>query len=410
MQKKSLYARSQQPAGTIALDGSKSISNRALIINALAEHTLSLHHLSTSNDTQTLTKLLNSKTDVFDAQDAGTTFRFMTAYLAFKKGKQILTGTEQMKNRPIEPLVSALNQLGANIRYVEKYGFPPLFIDTPDKQTTSSVIVNGGISSQFITAILLMAPALPLGVEVLITGSLVSRPYIEMTLKLLKQVGIKSNFSGNRISILPQKIRKTDIYIESDWTAASYYYALLALSKKGEIELKGLEKNSWQGDAALSSLMEQFGVKTSFGTNQITIKKEPIRLPQSFVGDFRSYPDLAQTFVVICAGLGIRGKFSGLSTLRIKETDRIAALQNELAKINVQFIETENGVFTLSGKARFGVKPIFKTYVDHRMAMAFAPLALLHPIEIENPDVVKKSYPSFWADLEILGLQSSPLS
>ncbi len=410
MKKVALIKKEGETFGCIELDGSKSLSNRALILQALASEPIQLTNLSTSKDTQTLQKLLNKKSKervkVYDVGHAGTTFRFLTAYLAFRKGNKILTGSKRMKKRPIEPLVSALNQLGAEIKYHSKFGAAPLKINAPISIDDNSIAINGNISSQFLSALLLIAPTLSRGLELKIKSNLVSKPYLDMTLKMLNHFGVGSNHQDKIIFVSPQPIKGGSLQIESDWSAASYYYSILALSRKGQLTLKGLQKNSWQGDSVLSEWMKKFGIETKFIKDGIEITMTNKPLPKSIQLDFNDCPDLAQTIIVLCAGLGIEGEFKGLSTLRHKETDRIAALQKELAKVNVHFTKVKEDTFSLSGNAKFGkTPPTFKTYEDHRMAMAFAPLSLLHKIHIEAPNVVEKSYPNFWKDLKKIGFK-----
>ncbi len=404
MQKIRVVKRIKKVEGTVQLDGSKSLSNRALMLRALSKSNFKIENLSTSKDTQTLVKLLLQEGDIYDAGHAGTTFRFMTALLAFKEGTQTLTGSERMKQRPIGALVNALNSIGANIEYLENEGFPPLKIGTPNDEISASVNIDGSISSQYISALIMIAPTLPLGLEIRINEKLVSRPYTDMTLRMLNAFGGGSNFQENVILIPPQTINNQGLTIESDWSAASYYYAILALSDGGKILLKGLQKDSWQGDSILAEMMEIFGIQTQFMDEGIFIKRTGAP-PRKFETDLEDCPDLAQTIAVICAGLGIEAYFTGLSTLKIKETNRIAALQNELGKIGVKFEEVGTDRYRLSGKATFEETPTFSTYQDHRMAMAFAPLGLLHPIYIEEPNVVVKSYGNYWKDLEVLGFE-----
>ena len=395
--------------GTIQLDGSKSLSNRALILRALCDTPFEIKNLSNSKDTKTLFSLLENDNDVYDAGHAGTTFRFMTAYLAFKEGVQTLTGSERMKQRPIAKLVEALNTIGANIEYLENEGYPPLKINAPKEEITNTVTIDGDISSQYISALLLIASSLPLGLEININEKLVSRPYVDMTLRMMDSLGVGSNFQENIIFISPQTIHNQPVTIEGDWSAASYFYSALALADEGKILLKGLQKDSWQGDSILAEMMEIFGIQTQYMPDGIFIKKTGAP-PKKFETNFEEMPDLAQTIAVVCAGLGIEAYFSGLSTLKIKETDRIAALQNELAKVGVEFKEVGYDRYHLVGKATFEETPSFETYQDHRMAMAFAPLALLHPIKIQEPGVVVKSYGKFWEDFEGLGFDVEPAS
>ena len=398
--------------GSIHLDGSKSISNRALIIRALCEEDFQISHLSTSNDTRTLEKLLESEEKILDCGAAGTTFRFMTAYLALEDGTQILTGSERMKQRPIGVLVEALRQLGASIDYLEKEGYPPLKINTPTIRNDNRLSISASVSSQYLSALLMIGPILPNGLELHIEGKIVSRPYIEMTLNLMSYFGIEYEWTGNIIKISPQQYQGKSFKVEADWSAASYYYAMAAFSDQLNLRMNGLSENSVQGDAILPKMMEHFGITTTFDEDGILLKKSDERLPATFDWDFIKCPDIAQTLAVICAGLGINSYFTGLETLRIKETDRIAALRNELAKVQVTFDQIpddneENPTkeyFGSSGKAVVNA-PIFKTYEDHRMAMAFAPLAMFGKISVEEPLVVGKSYRRFWEDLKSLDFE-----
>jgi len=393
--------------GEITLDGSKSISNRALIIRALCEDDFEITNLSTSKDTVTLNKLLSQSEETFDAGAAGTTFRFMTAYLAMQEGTQILTGSERMKQRPIGILVEALRKLGASIDYLENEGYPPLKINTPaDFGTNNKLSIAANTSSQYISALMMIAPTLPNGLELTLDGKIVSRTYLEMTLNLMKYFGIEYTFEGNQISIAPQKYQAKDYKVEADWSAASYYYSLAALSDQLDLQLNGVWKDSVQGDSVLATMMEHFGVQSSFNKNGVHLSKTDSISSNDFEWDFIRCPDIAQTLAVVCAGLGVTGVFTGLETLSIKETDRIAAVRNELAKVGVSFSllpgEGE-AYYKVDGKAKV-TQPTFPTYEDHRMAMAFAPLALLGDIEVEEPGVVVKSYPKFWDDFSKLGI------
>ncbi len=403
--------------GEIKLDGSKSISNRVLIIKALCQEEFAVKNLSTSKDTVTLESLLQkfeeSKTKriKLDAGAAGTTFRFMTAYLALQKGIQTLTGSERMKQRPIGVLVDALRELGANITYLEKEGYPPLKIAAPKKiGSRRQLTISAGISSQYISALLMIAPVLPEGLELTLEGKIVSIPYIQMTLNLINHFGIQYTWEGNIIRIEKQAYRPKFFTVEADWSAASYYYAMAAFSDKLELQLNGLVKESVQGDSVIAEMMEQFGVSTAYNRNGIHIHKSRNLATSRFEWDFIKCPDIAQTMAVICGGMGIQAIFTGLETLKIKETDRILALQNELAKMQVFFSKLPKNLskdkskeyYMLEGKALMS-NPVFPTYEDHRMAMAFAPLAMKGNIQIEEPEVVVKSYPKFWEDIESLG-------
>ena len=397
--------------GRIKLDGSKSISNRVLIIRALSGQSFDIHHLSSSKDTQTLDRLLQMDTAVLDTGAAGTTFRFMTAFLALQEGTQMLTGSTRMKQRPIGVLVTALRHLGASIDYLEKEGYPPLNIHSPKIGYTRKLTVSAHISSQFISALLMIAPGLPNGLELTLEGKIVSRPYIEMTLELMRFFGVHHTWEDNSIRINPQKYRGQEFTVEADWSAASYYYAMSAFADKLDLQLDGLFENSLQGDAFCAKIMEHFGIQTTFNESGIHFTKKQISTPFSpFEWDFIKCPDIAQTLAVVCAGLGVSGEFTGLETLKIKETDRVAALNNELKKIGVNFFKSIDNTdfYQVQGKAQVN-NPLFPTYEDHRMAMAFAPLAMLGKIRIEDPGVVIKSYPDFWEDIELLGFEINEL-
>ncbi len=404
----------------ITLDGSKSISNRALIALALAGAKAEdwLTQLSTSKDTVTLQSLLNTTSDTYDAGDAGTTFRFLTAFLAIKPGHQVLTGSARMRERPIGGLVNALRDIGADIEYLDQEGYPPLRIGPWKTQQSSrtSVRIHAGTSSQFLSALLLIGPYLPGGLELLPEGGLVSRPYLDMTLHLMRYFGAQAEWVGGNIQVEPGHYVLRPLQIEADWSAASYWYAMAALAEAPNVRLRGLFTNSWQGDSILPKMMQSFGIQTIEEENTLLLQRDDRQLKPSFEWDFLECPDIAQTLAVVCAGRGTTGLFSGLETLNIKETDRVAALKTELAKIGVSFAKLpphfskkapEKTFFICQGKANWGDQPPrFATYGDHRMAMAFAPLALLHPIEIENPDVVAKSYPAFWDDLRKTGFET----
>ncbi len=400
--------------GELTLDGSKSISNRVLIIQKLCEQSFEIHKLSTSKDTRTLEKLLaQTDSNVFDAGHAGTTFRFMTAYLATQLGEQILTGSERMKQRPIGKLVTALNTLGADIEYIESEGYPPLKIKSPKVLDNNALNISADTSSQYITALLLIAPTLPQGIKLSLEGTIVSRPYIEMTLTLMGQFGVTYTWENQTIIVPQQKYIAKDITIEADWSAASYYYALAAFAIDLDLQLNGLFRQSTQGDSAVATFGKSFGIHTSFNEKGIRLSKIVGESTSMFEADFITCPDIAQTLAVMCAGTGIEGLFTGLETLFIKETDRVAALKKELEKVGVSFSKLPKrfskknlkDYFMVGGTADFKDTPVFETYDDHRMAMAFAPLAMLHPIEIHDPEVVVKSYPNFWKDLETLGFE-----
>ncbi len=400
--------------GEITLDGSKSISNRILIIHALCKDDFKIHKISTSKDTQTLTELLNQKdSTVFDTGAAGTTFRFMTAHLAFQEGTQVLTGSERMKQRPIGKLVDALRTLGCDIEYLENEGYPPLKINAPNLLLTNELSIAANTSSQYITALLLVAPTLPNGLRLTLEGKIVSLPYIQMTLSLMQYFGVTHSWSENTIIVEPQEYQAKDITVEADWSAASYYYALAAFADELDLKLNGLFKDSLQGDSVAVELGFHFGVDTTYTEGGLHLTKTEESPTELLEWDFVKCPDIAQTFAVICAGTGVQGLFTGLETLFIKETDRVAALKNELAKVGVSFVKlpakfsqkSQKQYFLIEGKAQWDKIPLFPTYEDHRMAMSFAPLAMFNTIKIEDPSVVVKSYPMFWEDLKKLGFE-----
>ena len=402
--------------GDIHLDGSKSISNRALIIRALCGQHFDIKNLSTSKDSELMQALLASDSDVLDAGAAGTTFRFMTAFLSMQEGSQTLTGTDRMKQRPIGVLAEALKKLGADIEYLEKDGYPPLKINTPNSLgKISELTIPASTSSQYISALLMIAPTLPNGLTIHLQGEIVSRPYLEMTLRMMAYFGVKHGWSENSILIKPQTYQPREFTVEADWSAASYWYAMAAFADECDLTLHGLFEESMQGDSVLPKMMEAFGVECEFGKNKVRLRKSGKPPQPIFEWDFLPCPDVAQTLAVVCAGLGVHGVFTGLETLRIKETDRINALQVELAKIQCflsllpgRFSKKSNKDFyMLEGKAVVEGSPIFSTYEDHRMAMAFAPLAMFGEIQIEDPTVVQKSYPAFWNDLKKTGFDVS---
>lgn len=404
--------------GAIHLDGSKSISNRALIIQALSNGAdITLDHLSTSKDTQLMNALLSSQEPVLDTGAAGTTYRFLTAYLAICDKEVTLTGSERMKQRPIGELADTLLAMGAKIEYLENKGYPPLKFHPVDlRKLNRKVTIKSTISSQYISALLMIGPSLPNGLELTMIGEVISRPYIEMTLAMMKHFGVEASWIDETIIIEPQIYQANHLFVEGDWSAASYYYSLAAIAEKSELSLFGISANSLQGDSAIAEIGKFFNISTNFYSDHIDLKKMDHPLPKSIEWDFIRCPDLAQTVISMCAATGVNGIFTGLQTLRIKETDRIAAMKAELKKVHVPFYKLPAKMTKLSnleyhmveGKARFDDSvPEFATYEDHRMAMCMAPLALLHPIEIEHPSVVAKSYIAFWNDLESLGMQSS---
>ena len=404
---------------TIQLTGSKSECNRALIIEALSHGSVKVENISDAADAVTLQRVLRESESVvagdkFEIENpnseinigpAGTAMRFLTAYFTLGDHEVVLTGSERMKQRPIGVLVDALRELGAEIEYIENEDYPPIKLKGGLVQQASKISIKGNISSQYITALLLIAARLPFGLELHIEGELTSRPYVEMTLAMLGQANIQHTWQGNVINIPHQEFAETNIWVEPDWSAASYWYAIAALADEAELFLPGLTAYSKQGDSVITEIMANFGITSQFKDGGVYLKKEPKTIQRKHF-DLKSCPDLAQTIVVVCAALGHEASFTGLETLKIKETDRVKALQNELAKIGVKLIE-KGQVYKLDCSEKFIPEKIFvNTYDDHRMAMALAPLALLIPeIEVEDYMVVEKSYPAFWEDLKKVGFE-----
>ena len=389
---------------TIYLNSSKSESNRLLIIKALSEKEITIKNLSKANDSVLLKNLLESENlVVWDAQDAGTSFRFLTSFLAIKKEHVVLSGTERMKQRPVKVLVDALNKIGAEILYLENEGFPPIYVKGKINQVKNKLDIPGDISSQYISSLLLIAPLLEKGIEINIEEPFYSRPYVNMTLNLMNSFGIKSAVKGNKISIKNQEFSSGSYIVESDWSAASYWYSILSISDNiNNLTLQGLKKKSNQGDSVISELMKSFGVNTQYKEDGIVLTKikfdtEEIEL------DFRDCPDLAQTILVVAAYHKIKLKVFGVESLKIKETDRLLAMKNELKKIGCDFYE-EGNYWILEKRSReIDDELSIDTYKDHRMAMAFAPLASKKSMIINDPDVVVKSYPTYWEDLKKVG-------
>ncbi|MES2375437.1 MAG: 3-phosphoshikimate 1-carboxyvinyltransferase [Bacteroidota bacterium] len=407
--------------GEVRLTGSKSECNRALVIEALSHDRVRVENISDAADAVTLSKVLGLtlQTVGYEASPithqlehkivnigpAGTAMRFLTAYYTLQDEEVVLTGSERMKQRPIGILVDALRKLGAEISYEENEGFPPIRIKGNIKQQTNIISIKGDISSQYITALLLIAPKLPQGLELHIEGDLTSRPYVEMTLAMLQQAGIQHQWNGNVISIANQEFKETVLPVEPDWSAASYWYAIAALADQADLFLHGLTQYSLQGDSVITEIMANFGITSQFRDGGVHLVKEAKPISRK-IFDLKECPDLAQTIIVVCAALNHEATFTGLETLKIKETDRIAALQNELGKMGVKLIE-KGQTYKLDCSGKFIPERMFiNTYDDHRMAMAFAPLALVIPeLEVEDALVVEKSYPAFWTDLEKVGFE-----
>ncbi|RUT78104.1 3-phosphoshikimate 1-carboxyvinyltransferase [Ancylomarina longa] len=391
--------------GRVVLPASKSISNRVQIINALSNSFEPIKNLSDCDDSKVMQQILFSNTNTFDVGHAGTSMRFLTAYLAKIVGEWTLTGSDRMKQRPIGVLVDALNSIGAQISYLEKEGYPPLKI-FGSNITGKEVELAGDTSSQYITALLLIAPTLESGLKIKLKGKIVSRSYIEMTLNIMKEFGVKSEFRGQEIFVDKQQYQRMPYTVEGDWSGASYWFAFMALASEGKLYLDGLRRHSFQGDAGLLPVFEKLGVKAQFSKRGMFIEKMDTDC-KKLRFDFNQMPDLAQTFAVCAALKGIPFHFTGLETLKIKETDRIYALITELGKLGYVLFEPQQGELAWDGERKEAAENIvIETYHDHRMAMAFAPVAMLRAdIVIDSPDVVKKSYPNFWEQLKQLDFE-----
>ncbi|MDO9136577.1 MAG: 3-phosphoshikimate 1-carboxyvinyltransferase [Lutibacter sp.] len=383
--------------GNIQITGSKSETNRLLILQQFYPN-LTIENISNSDDSELMQKALKSNSSEINIGHAGTAMRFLTAYFSVKEGSEIvLTGSHRMKDRPVKILVEALTSVGANIHYLEKEGFPPLRI-SGKKLTKDFVEIEGNVSSQYISALLLIAPTLQNGLKLKFKGEVTSVPYIKMTLALLAELGIDYVWEENLIAVKPKPaIEPTTVTVESDWSSASYFYSLCALSPNSEITLASYKKNSLQGDSALAVIYENLGVSTEFNENAIILKNKQTLNLKPLTLNLINAPDIAQTIAVTCFGLGIECYLTGLHTLKIKETDRLVALKTELEKLGGEVIIT-NETLHLKPSANINENISIATYDDHRMAMAFAPLAVKVAIEIEDAGVVSKSYPTFWED------------
>ncbi|WP_177732144.1 3-phosphoshikimate 1-carboxyvinyltransferase [Flavobacterium inviolabile] len=393
-------------SSAIAITGSKSETNRLLLLQALYPE-LILKNTSNSDDSQVMTKALKSEETVVDIHHAGTAMRFLTSYFAVQQGREVvLTGSSRMQERPISILVDALRQLGADITYEKTEGYPPIRIKGT-KIEKRQVSLKADVSSQYISALLLVAPGLENGLELTLEGTLTSIPYIKMTLALLAEIGIATTFEGNTITVAHQAktITAQEVTVESDWSSASYFYSIAAMAKPGTtIALTSYKENSFQGDSDLVALYRHFGVESAFENNTLMLKKTAVKIEDALSFNLQNTPDIAQTIAVTCFGLGISCHLSGLHTLKIKETDRLLALQNELTKLGA-VITVTNDSLTLGAAAVINPDVRIATYQDHRMAMAFAPLALRVPLVIEEAGVVSKSYPDFWEDLKKIGFK-----
>jgi len=392
----------------LKLPASKSISNRALIINALSYSPFPVGNLSDSDDTRVLEAALYSNSNKFDIGHAGTAMRFLTAFLSKIVGEWEITGSERMQQRPIKILVDALTQLGARIEYMKNEGFPPLKVYGSHLKG-KEIELDGSISSQYISALLLIAPTIKNGLTLKLKGNITSKSYIKLTLELMAKFGIRYEWNDAKIFVPEQDYMARDIICEADWSGASYWYEIMALADSGEIQIENLQLNSLQGDANIAKWFESFGIVSTQKDNGVLLTKKKNIQPQKLVLDFIENPDIAQTMACLCVAQKIPFHFSGLKTLKIKETDRIAALQNELKKFGAQLTEPQLGELAWDGisdneqQQKF---PTIKTYHDHRMALAFAPMAIagLH-FEIDDPMVVSKSYPTFWTDLKAVGFE-----
>lgn len=385
----------------ISIGGSKSETNRLLLLQALYPE-IKITNASQADDSIVMREALESTDDVIDIGHAGTAMRFLTAYFAiFKNRSVILTGSPRMLERPIGILVHALRSLGADISYVDKTGYPPLSITGMDLR--DQVLIDAGISSQYISALMLIAPKLENGLQINLVGDVTSEPYIKMTLSLLKKIGVPCEIGENSISIaVTANVPEQEIAVESDWSSASYFYSIAALSKIGTtIRLSGFSDNSIQGDSELMTIYQKFGVQSVIERGILEITKQDAA--ETFIElDLSATPDLAQTIAVTTAGLGIACRLSGLHTLKIKETDRLAALASELKKLGAEVFNDNESITIEKGEVKTPDTAI-ETFGDHRMAMAFAPLAVLFPVTIQSKEVVTKSYPTFWSDLQTLG-------
>jgi 3-phosphoshikimate 1-carboxyvinyltransferase len=387
----------------INLPASKSISNRALILKALSKSSFPIENLSDCDDTRVMIEAFESNSNGFDIGAAGTSMRFLTAYLSRVPGEWTITGSKRMQERPINILVEALNSLGAKIEYLKNPGFPPLKIKGTALEG-GDIYLSGGISSQFISALLMIAPTMEKGLTIHLEGDVISIPYIKLTLKMMEEFGVKCDWDGNKIRVFPEDYKPTKYTVESDWSAASYWYEIAALADEAKIELKGLFKESGQGDSKVAELFVDLGVDTEFTEDGVILTKTD-RITKKMFHNFINEPDLAQTFVVTCCLMNIPFLFTGLQSLKIKETDRIEALKAEMRKLGYVITDSQNSIMEWDGeRCDPETDPVIATYEDHRMAMAFAPAAIkLDTLKIAEPKVVTKSYPSYWKDLQKAG-------
>jgi len=390
----------------INLPPSKSISNRALIIQALCQEKVNLFNLSESSDTTSLIKGLENTSKIIDIGDAGTSMRFLTAYLSQKNGEFILTGSERMKERPIKELVNALNTLGAEINYLEKEGYPPLKI----KGKTligGEVSLSANISSQYISALLLIAPTLEKGLIITVENEILSRPYIKMTLDIMNYFGVKSSWENGKIKVRPQDYKPKNLTVEADWSALAFILEVIALSDSAKVNVNGLLNDSWQGDNYVLELFKKLGLNFEFINKKLHIEKEKIIRENNFDINLKDTPDLAQAYCTTLSGLSLSAEITGLNNLKLKESHRLKALQTELNKIGQNSKYDENSIKLYASKL-YPPTTFFESHNDHRMAMCLAPLAMLFDITIQGIEVVNKSYPKFWEDMQKLGFTISP--
>ncbi|MGV8136334.1 MAG: 3-phosphoshikimate 1-carboxyvinyltransferase [Mangrovibacterium sp.] len=404
--KYSLSKPDQRIGGIINLPSSKSISNRVLIINALAYSPYTVRNLSDSDDTRVMQQIFSSNTHIFDIGHAGTAMRFMTAFLSKIVGEWILTGSERMKQRPIGILVNALTELGAKIEYLEKEGFPPLKI-LGSRLKGKVLELDGSVSSQYISALLMIGPTIEGGLTLRLRNRTTSRSYIAMTLELMKLFGIDYIWNESEIRIKEQDYQPIDFTVEADWSGASYWYQLLALANEGEVELRNLRLPSLQGDCIVADWFRSFGIESLFTGKSVLITKRNFNYPDFLNLNFTENPDIAQTMAVLCVLKKIPFHFRGLETLKIKETDRINALQSELSRFGAKLTEPALGELQWDGSFPLVKEniPVISTYHDHRMALAFAPAALFGKVVIDDPLVITKSYPGFFEDLRNVGFE-----
>jgi 3-phosphoshikimate 1-carboxyvinyltransferase len=406
MEKLTIKAEKKIINGVVNLTASKSESNRVLIIRALCEEHFPIHNLAAAKDTETMVSLLAEQGNIKDVGPAGTTMRFLTAYYANTPGTWTLTGSERMRNRPIAILVDALKSLGANIEYLEKDGCPPMKIQGGQLKG-GKITIDGSVSSQYLSALIMIAPSLTGGLEMELTGKIASIPYLKMTLALIAEFGAKYTFEGNIIRIEEGKYQGKEFTVEADWSAASYWYQIAALSDEANITLKGLKEVSLQGDSAIVEMYKTFGVESTFNGTQVQLLKSNTNSADTFNYDFSDCPDVAQTLAATLIGLNVKGHFKGLESLRIKETDRITAIKNELEKFGASIDILPDDEIQINQATVSSYNGVVETYDDHRVAMSIAPLCLkIDRIEIKEPNVVAKSYPDFWNDLNDKGLVS----